>query len=506
MDNETVLPLVVYGTTAVYVISGVLSMITRPNVYDQVGQGGLSDAAETVPATACANAALGLAAEHAERELGRQPDARRPQRAAGARRAAPLDVEAELRRLDRLAPTAPMVAPRTSSKRFAADDRPQRAPHAPGARALDVEDEIQRALVELELRQSYNARHLPLRGIRGYRRLSCSWVLSMLTRNNLYDQIGQGGLTLARIDPPATASPRPTAPGASTSAQSSNQAHARTRARDPPDAPGPQRPPRASRRRPLDLDAELAKLEQAEGFGARARPAGGGPATAASRSRSASSCSPATNAASAKGSPRSTSRPRSRARSPSSAPLQSSAPLLTRARPDARTDPRPRKPHLRSRKDSPTRAQRRNRRARRGIQACARYAQTPQPPSSRRARRRRPDARPRRQFSPAARIRRALAPIGQQAHRPGALQGLQRSGALTSPSTPNTPPPTRARAAPSRSSAARAAPNSAACSKMSSRSPPRASSAPRAYPRCSSRWNATSSGGAPNRCSPPISA
>jgi hypothetical protein len=102
-------------------------------------------------------------------------------------------------------------------------------------------------------------------------------VVSMFTRNNLYDQIGQGGLTLgedrsaghgfSELDSThgfAARSGLESAPRAEREREIRQMLQARSE--------------RLVRRgeRPLDLDAELAKLEQAEDFGAGALDSAGG--------------------------------------------------------------------------------------------------------------------------------------------------------------------------------------------------------------------------------------
>ncbi|HEY3828649.1 MAG TPA: hypothetical protein VGL57_05585 [Solirubrobacteraceae bacterium] len=153
MDNETVLPLVLYGTTAVYVVSGLLSMISRPNLYDQIGQGGLSDVREDrVASDALRERSVRLAAERAESEQ----DVRQMLQARNARLERdgqpPLDVEAELLRLDILAANQPDdraedLVEEVRQLTIARNERRARQ----GLELLDVDDEIQRAMGELEL-------------------------------------------------------------------------------------------------------------------------------------------------------------------------------------------------------------------------------------------------------------------------------------------------------------------------------------------------------------------
>lgn len=151
MQNDTVLPLVVYGTTAVYLLSGVLSMITRPNLYDQVGQGELSTTSGDRPGGGLPDRALGLAAAEAERELEmRQMLSARSERLVRQGRA-PLDVDAELQRLDRLAADRAQgrdedLVEEVRHLTIGRNERRMRQ----GLPALDIDAEIERVLVELD--------------------------------------------------------------------------------------------------------------------------------------------------------------------------------------------------------------------------------------------------------------------------------------------------------------------------------------------------------------------
>ncbi|HEY3759299.1 MAG TPA: hypothetical protein VGL37_06020 [Solirubrobacteraceae bacterium] len=151
MQNDTVLPIVVFGATAVYVISGLLSMLSRPNLYDQIGQGGLSTVSEDRPGGGLPDRALGLAAAEAERELEvRQMLDARSNRLV-RQGAAPLDVDAELRRLEHLA--AIRVDRRdedlVEEVRHLTIVRNERRARQ-GLEGLDIETEIERVLVELD--------------------------------------------------------------------------------------------------------------------------------------------------------------------------------------------------------------------------------------------------------------------------------------------------------------------------------------------------------------------
>ena len=147
------LPLVLYGTTGVYVISGLLSMLTRPNNYDQVGQGDMlgSDEDCTSEGTARALSAK-IAADHAERV----DDARQMLQARSDRRVrqglAPLDIEAELARLnfDATAPSKPADVELVEEIRQLVILRNERRLRQQ-LDALDVDAEIERTLAELAI-------------------------------------------------------------------------------------------------------------------------------------------------------------------------------------------------------------------------------------------------------------------------------------------------------------------------------------------------------------------
>jgi hypothetical protein len=100
-------------------------------------------------------------------------------------------------------------------------------------------------------------------------------VISMLTRNNLYDQIGQGGLTLGDDRSAGRAASESdgaldgaAAYGSEPRAEREREIRQMLQARSD----------RLVRRgeRPLDIDAELAKLEGADRFGAGALGGAGG--------------------------------------------------------------------------------------------------------------------------------------------------------------------------------------------------------------------------------------
>ncbi len=152
MQNEEVFPLIVYGTSAVYVLSGVLSMFSRPNLYDQIGQGGLSAVGEDGPGGGLRERAAAQATARSEREQEvRQMLQARSDRLVRRGRP-PLDVDAELARLDRLAASRAACEDEALVEEvrqlvIVRNERRMRQ----GQRALDVDNEIARTLAELDL-------------------------------------------------------------------------------------------------------------------------------------------------------------------------------------------------------------------------------------------------------------------------------------------------------------------------------------------------------------------
>jgi hypothetical protein len=149
MQNDVVLPLVIYGTTAVYVVAGVASMFSRPNLYGQIGQGGLThDGDERVRDDVLRERSRRLAAEHAdeEREVRQLLEARRDRLTRNGH--APLDVDAEIARLQDLArrvdPLSAELAEEVRQLTIARNERRLRQ----GLQPLDIETEIARALRE----------------------------------------------------------------------------------------------------------------------------------------------------------------------------------------------------------------------------------------------------------------------------------------------------------------------------------------------------------------------
>jgi hypothetical protein len=138
------LGIVVFGTVIVAALIGVFSLVHRGDLYDQIGQGGLSlrdgrdRGADPAPSSAA-----GLAVRDEEiRQMLEAQNARRIRRGQ-----APVDVETELARL---------VAPPAATGDPALREEVRQLVHARNARRarqgkepLDVEAEIDRQLADL---------------------------------------------------------------------------------------------------------------------------------------------------------------------------------------------------------------------------------------------------------------------------------------------------------------------------------------------------------------------
>jgi hypothetical protein len=145
------LTFVVFGTVAFSLVMSLLFLVTRgkDNLYDQIGQGGLtreSDYAAQSPQPTSA-------AARAEREQEIRQMLRARSDRLQRRGEAPLDVEAELARL--LAEEPARAAPKQRDRSLveevrqlvlARNERRERQ----GLEALDVETEVQRTLEELD--------------------------------------------------------------------------------------------------------------------------------------------------------------------------------------------------------------------------------------------------------------------------------------------------------------------------------------------------------------------
>jgi hypothetical protein len=143
-------PFVLFGSIALFVLLGVISTFTRSsNLYDQIGQGGLSVSEDQLGSPP--GAAPRGSTEVSERELEiRQMLQARSDRLVDQGRA-PLDIDAELAKLEPAsAPGAPYqdaaVAAEVRQLVVARNERRIRQ----GQPALDVEFEVARTLAELQ--------------------------------------------------------------------------------------------------------------------------------------------------------------------------------------------------------------------------------------------------------------------------------------------------------------------------------------------------------------------
>ncbi|MGH2854053.1 MAG: hypothetical protein ACRDLF_07655 [Solirubrobacteraceae bacterium] len=163
---QAAFPVVLFGSIGLFVVVGVLSMLTRNNLHDQIGQGGLSLGEDPFGGGAGGIGATdgygGLdgwdggegSQARAERELEiRQMLTARSDRLVRQGQP-PLDIDAELARLERTDELAP---PGAASHNSALTDEVRQLVHARNERrrrqgldALDVEAEVQRTLAELD--------------------------------------------------------------------------------------------------------------------------------------------------------------------------------------------------------------------------------------------------------------------------------------------------------------------------------------------------------------------
>ncbi|MFI5003563.1 MAG: hypothetical protein ACHQE6_00985 [Solirubrobacterales bacterium] len=161
---QAAFPIVVFGSIGLFVVVGVLSMLTRGSLHEQIGQGGLFSGDDPVGdggaphGAGISDGAPGWSGDEgpgglessAERELEiRQMLVARSERLVRQGHP-PLDVEAELARLERVETGPPgsgdpALAEEVRQLVLARNERRQRQ----GLDALDVETEVQRTLAEL---------------------------------------------------------------------------------------------------------------------------------------------------------------------------------------------------------------------------------------------------------------------------------------------------------------------------------------------------------------------
>ena len=146
MVDVSLLPLVVFGTVAVAVVMSIVFLISGENVYDQIGQGGMTRDSEAPPESTGApppSSAAGRAEQ--EREVRQMLGARSARMVARGEPA--LDIDAEVAKL--LAPAASAAArarrgARSGGARTGRGE--ERTPRATRPGALDVAAEVQRTL------------------------------------------------------------------------------------------------------------------------------------------------------------------------------------------------------------------------------------------------------------------------------------------------------------------------------------------------------------------------
>lgn len=142
-------PIVLFGSIALFVILGVVSMLTRNNLYDQIGQGGLTLGEDSIgPAGHGAGPAE---IDEREQEI-RQMLQARSDRLVGQGEE-PLDIDAELAKLEGsgsgVGGPSYQDAGLTAEVRQLVHARNERRARR-GEPALDVDAEVARTLAELE--------------------------------------------------------------------------------------------------------------------------------------------------------------------------------------------------------------------------------------------------------------------------------------------------------------------------------------------------------------------
>jgi hypothetical protein len=152
---QAVFPVVLFGAIGLFVVVGLLSMLTRRNLHDQIGQGGLLTGEGLAgPSEPPLPAPGEQSIDNAEREHEiRQMLTARSDRLVRQGQP-PLDIDAELARLERTDELAPPGGPShnaalTEEVRQLVVARNERRARQ-GLDTLDVEAEVQRTLAELD--------------------------------------------------------------------------------------------------------------------------------------------------------------------------------------------------------------------------------------------------------------------------------------------------------------------------------------------------------------------
>jgi hypothetical protein len=148
---QALFPEVMFVAIGLFVFAGVLSMFTRRNLHDQIGQSGLlTGEGFTGPSEESSpmSPAVATSLDNAERELEiRQMLTARSERLVRQGRA-PLDIDAELARIDGAGQTTSHDAALAEEVRQLVRARNERRERQ-GLETLDVEAEVQRTLAEL---------------------------------------------------------------------------------------------------------------------------------------------------------------------------------------------------------------------------------------------------------------------------------------------------------------------------------------------------------------------
>jgi hypothetical protein len=163
---QALFPVVLFGSIGLFVVVGVLSMLTRNNLHDQIGQGGLFLGEDPFGGGTGGSAGAadgpgrpgGWDGEGPEARAERELEIRQMLTARSDRLVRqghpPLDIDAELARLER---TDELALPGAASHNAALTEEVRQLVRARNERrrrqgldALDVEAEVQRTLAELD--------------------------------------------------------------------------------------------------------------------------------------------------------------------------------------------------------------------------------------------------------------------------------------------------------------------------------------------------------------------
>jgi hypothetical protein len=148
---QALFPIVPFVALGVFVLVGILSMLTQRNLHDQIGQGGFfsPESQSRLPRAPLPLPDPPPELDHAERELEiRQLLTARSERLV-RRGHAPLDIDAELARIDTAGATSSHDAALAEEVRQLVIARNERRARQ-GLEPLDIEAEVRRTLAELD--------------------------------------------------------------------------------------------------------------------------------------------------------------------------------------------------------------------------------------------------------------------------------------------------------------------------------------------------------------------